>query len=324
MGGTAIVFGGAGFIGSHLLAWLSAVNKYARLVCADVRIPSIPVPGVSYRFADVREPIPFEIAPSVDAVFNLAAIHRTPGHRDAEYYDTNILGAVHVTRFARQAGAQALVFTSSIAVYGQDGARKTEVCRLEPQSAYGQSKLLAERLHMEWQQECSERRLLIVRPGAVFGSGENGNFTRLARALNNRTFFFPGRKNTVKACGDVDGLISAMVHMMAQPEHQITFNYCYPEEVTLARVCSAMCRVAGWPPPWAKVPAPIAIAAASCLQAADQVGLRTGINPARVRKLQKDTNVFPEALVKSGFDFNGGFEAAIARWYRQAPAGAFR
>ena len=40
--------------------------------------------------------------------------------------------------------------------------------------------MVAEKIHMIWQaRNQAERQLTIVRPGVVFGKGENGNFTRL-------------------------------------------------------------------------------------------------------------------------------------------------
>jgi hypothetical protein len=49
-----------------------------------------------------------------------------------------------------------------------------------------------------------------VRPGVVHGLAERGNFTR---ALKGRRFVYPGRTDTVKACGYVDDLISSMIQM---------------------------------------------------------------------------------------------------------------
>ena len=52
-----------------------------------------------------------------DIIVNLAAIHRTPGHPDYAYYETNILGAKNISDFAARYGVRRMVFTSSIAPY---------------------------------------------------------------------------------------------------------------------------------------------------------------------------------------------------------------
>ena len=53
----------------------------------------------------------------------------------------------------------------------------------------------------------NDRQLLIVRPGVVFGKGENGNFTRLYWAIRGHKFAYPGRKDTIKACIYVKELV---------------------------------------------------------------------------------------------------------------------
>ena len=59
-------------------------------------------------------------------VFNFAAVHRTPGHPDYAYFETNIKGAENVCNFATAHGINHIVFTSSIAPYGASEEQKTE------------------------------------------------------------------------------------------------------------------------------------------------------------------------------------------------------
>ena len=39
-----------------------------------------------------------------DLIINLAAIHRMPGHKDFEYFETNIKGAENICDFAEDKG----------------------------------------------------------------------------------------------------------------------------------------------------------------------------------------------------------------------------
>lgn len=48
-----------------------------------------------------------------------------------------------------------------------------------PNTPYGISKLVAEKIHEVWQAKDKSRELTIVRPGIVYGKGEHGNMTRL-------------------------------------------------------------------------------------------------------------------------------------------------
>ena len=101
---------------------------------------------------DIRKPIenlPFTPTED-DVIFNFAAVHRTPGHEDHEYFETNICGAKNVVAFAEKWNIKKIVFTSSIAPYGAAEELKKETTLPTPNTAYGISKLVAEKIHEKW------------------------------------------------------------------------------------------------------------------------------------------------------------------------------
>jgi nucleoside-diphosphate-sugar epimerase len=149
----AIVFGGAGFIGCHLLRRLDKERRYEKLFCIDVQKPRFVVPGVQYIDFDIRESIPDLCGAGPFEIFNLAAVHTTPGHDDWEYYWTNVKGATNICKFASDVDADYVLFTSTMMVYGPTEAPKDEDALLEPVNAYGRSKILAEDIHRLWQHE---------------------------------------------------------------------------------------------------------------------------------------------------------------------------
>jgi GlcNAc-P-P-Und epimerase len=203
----AVVFGGAGFIGTHLLRLLVSSGRYQRIVSVDIGEPRARIDGVEYLRHDVRNPIDAEIGRGNPAdIFNLAAIHVTPGHPEGDYYYTNVLGAVNVCRFATQTGSKNILFTSSISIYGPSEKALDEDAIPSPVTAYGRSKLSAEAIHQMWQSEAAGRRLTIVRPAVIYGLYERGNFTRLSGLLAKRAFVYPGRTDTIKSCGYVKDL----------------------------------------------------------------------------------------------------------------------
>ena len=315
----AVVFGGAGFIGSHLLAKLAASGEYERLVSADLKPPRIATQGVEYLSVDVCQPIPDDLCPGATEIYNFAAVHITPGHADWEYFWTNVRGATHIADYARRNQINRMVFTSSIAVYGATEAIKDENSPLEPDSAYGRSKLCAEEIQRVWQREDPEqRRLVIVRPAAIYGHTERANFTRLATLLNKGRFVYPGRTDTIKACGYVKDLVRSMGYMLERCQGIETYNFCHSVRYTTEEICAAFSHVAGYPRAWLKIPLAPMLFAGWLFEAASRAGLKTSINRARVLKLVRSTNIEPGRLKQSGFRYHFDLESSLTDWYQDA------
>jgi nucleoside-diphosphate-sugar epimerase len=308
---TIVVFGGAGFIGSHLLQELSQ-NENLRLISADIRAPKIEIPGVDYRQQDVRDISGFDVEGNIIRIYNLAAVHTTPGHPTHEYYETNIAGATQVTAFARGHDVKEIVFASSISVYGPSEARKSESSEPAPESAYGWSKLLAENIHRSWFEEDDSRRLIIVRPAVIFGPREGGNFTRLAKLLSKGFFVYPGRKDTIKACFYVGDLIEAMLFAQSQADRYILFNACYPDRYTIKQIVNAMRRVYFGKAHTFVIPKGFLSATAVVLRPLAIAGL--GIHPERILKLNRSTDIRPAWLEERGHAARNQLVCAIESW----------
>lgn len=308
--GTSIVFGGSGFIGTHLLCRLVAAGEQP--ISVDIREPKHPVSGVDYRRADVRDLGGFAVSCPVSTIYNLAAVHTTPGHPDHEYYETNVLGATEVTAFARRTAVAEIVFTSSISVYGPGEETKSETSPLAPVSPYGRSKMLAERIHRAWLDEGDDHRLVIVRPAVIFGPGEGGNFTRMAKLLKAGMFVYPGRRNTIKACFYVDDLLDAIMFARQSPDRFVLFNGCYPDRYTLEQIVEAF-RATHFPKARTfEIPLGVVMTAARTLRPISAMGL--GIHPDRVMKLVRSTDIMPGWLESHNASMRGRIAAALARW----------
>jgi len=214
-----------------------AVRGARDIVVVDIAAPpeDAMFAGSRYVYGDVRRPIDPALASGPALVVNLAAVHRTPGHADHEYFETNVTGAQNVVRFCEATGSRRLWFTSSISPYGPSEEPKSEDATPAPVSAYGKSKLEAETIHRAWVERGGGRRLIIARPAVVFGARENGNFTRLARAMRRGVFVYPGRTDTVKGCGYVADLVGSFFFMDGQPEDFILYPYLTDLESGLRR-----------------------------------------------------------------------------------------
>lgn len=326
-----IITGGTGFIGTHLTNLISEQHPEAKVWNLDIVKPGTPNPVVkdykpavkdgetlpsSFVECDVRRPIadlPF-MPTSEDVIFNFAAVHRTPGHEDKEYFETNIRGAEHVCDFAEKHGIRNIVFTSSIAPYGAAEELKEETTLPTPNTAYGISKLVAEKIHIAWQRGGTDRKLTIVRPGVVFGKGENGNFTRLYWGIKKHTFAYPGRKDTIKACVYVKELARFILWNVEKRETPFdVFNCTFEPAYTIEQIVHTMKKVTGLHQAVPYIPNALIMPAAV---GAQLVGSPMGICPARVKKLQISTNISGKKMKESGYQFKWTFEEAIADWFQ--------
>ncbi|WP_262528459.1 NAD-dependent epimerase/dehydratase family protein [Agrobacterium tumefaciens] len=312
---TILIFGGAGFVGTHLLRSLSEQNNFD-LVSVDKKDATSKIAGVTYIKHDVRDLSSFSIERNIARIYNLAAVHTTPGHPTHEYYDTNVSGALEITKFAERHNVPELVFTSSISVYGPAEDRKTEETTPRPESAYGYSKLLAEKVHEDWLRRApEERKLTVVRPAVVFGPGEGGNFTRLASLLKRGMFVYPGRKDTIKACIYISDLLGALEFARQQQQNYVLFNAAYPGRYTLEQIVETLIDKHF---PTAKtflVPRYLLTSAAKLLGSMDAFNL--GVHPDRVLKLVRSTDVYPNWLDRNGYPFPNSLPEVFDRWSRE-------
>lgn len=322
-----ILFGGSGFIGTHLIHLLlkECVRPGDVIYDLDLVMPGEEgvVPGivekndgVQYIRLDVRKPIDFEFVPTPeDVIFDLAAVHRTPGHPEEAYFETNIRGAENVTAFAEKYGIRKILFTSSIAPYGASEDLKTEETLPTPNTPYGISKLVAEKIHQIWQARDPARELTIVRPGIVYGKGEHGNMTRLYKGQKKGYFFYAGRKDTIKACIYVKELVRFFKYRMLDhsfPGAEI-YNCTYEPAYSIEEICDAMQKATGLHRHVPLVPAGLLLFAAGILGPIG--GKKVGIHPARVRKLMVSTNVCGRKLAATDYKFHYTLEESFRDWF---------
>jgi UDP-glucose 4-epimerase len=145
----AVVTGGAGFIGSHVVDALLARGDEVVVVdsLATGKRENVPAAAI-LNVLDVREPLdPLfqEVRP--EAVFHLAAQAnvRVSVERPEEDAEVNVLGTVRVLEAARPHGAQVVFSSTGGAIYGEcDGGPASESSPLRPVSPYGIAKLAGE------------------------------------------------------------------------------------------------------------------------------------------------------------------------------------
>ena len=249
-------------------------------------------------------------------IFNLAAVHRTPGHPDYEYFETNIRGAENVTYFAEKYGINKILFTSSIAPYGAAEDLKDETTLPTPNTPYGISKLVAEKIHQIWQVKDDKRELTIVRPGIVYGKGEHGNMTRLYKGMKGHYFMYTGRKDTIKASIYVKELVLFFKYRMMDNSFPGTdiYNCTFEPAYNIEQICETMKKATGLKYKVPLIPGGLLMTAATILGPIG--GKKVGIHPARVKKLMISTNISGKKLSECGYKFHYEFEETFRDWFK--------
>ena len=225
--GRALVTGGAGFVGSHLVdrlvddGWQVLVlddlssGKVSRLAGARRR-GAVSVHQIDLRAEELMGTVG-RFSPAV--VFHLAAqtsvaASMSDPRRDA---DINIVGTVNLLEASSRAEVNRFVFTSSVAVYGSEVALPArEVSPPRPESPYGISKKVAEDYLRFWRQERG-LEYAVIRPSNIYGprqdpSGEAGVVAIFSRACRDR------RRPTIFGSGTdtrdyvyVDDVVDALI-----------------------------------------------------------------------------------------------------------------
>ena len=289
-----VIFGGAGYIGTHLTRHLLNTRRFTHVHIADIQPSSLEgSPGVTTSITDVRKPLEIAHAPfSPDWVFNLAAVHREPGHAPHEYYETNLAGATNVCDYADVVGCDNVHFTSSISVYGPTHGATDETAAIRPTTPYGGSKYPAELIHQRWRQAKSGRRLFISRPGVLYGPDDPGNILRMIKAIQKGYFAFPGSSSIFKSYGYIFGFLDSIDYWMDSSEDHVVYNYSESPTEPLGELVSTIknhleCRAVVLPIPlWLLLPASKLIQAIA--------GLNNPVHPVRVRKPKLFWRVYTE------------------------------
>ncbi|MEX2326163.1 MAG: NAD(P)-dependent oxidoreductase [Pseudomonadales bacterium] len=324
------LFGGSGFIGQHFAKFLLEGGFADKVFLVDLKPPVGLILGDLYQKClfveqDLRKPIKPEPLPQQCALIcNFAAVHREPGHEPAEYYETNIAGAENVCAWAEHVGCNQILFTSSIAPYGPSEVEKDERALTAPVSAYGGSKLVAEKIHQLWRaKEPARRKLAIVRPGVVFGPYEGGNVSRLIKSVLGRYMVYTGNREVRKAgiyVKELSRIFAWALSRNRKGEPEILLNATMNPGPSVEEYVEAICEVAGvkrWIP---TVPFGLLYAAGAVIEVgAGLVRRETPINRVRLNKLVRANNIKPGYLIANGYKYQYNLTKAMADWQKDAP-----
>ena len=284
----AIVTGGAGFIGSHVVDALVAQGAEVAVVDSLVHGAKENVAtGAELHVRDIREPLDdlFD-AVRPEAVLHLAAQAdvRVSVARPVEDAEVNVLGTVRILEGARNHGAQVVFSSTGGAIYGDCTKSAPEDSPCEPLSPYGTAKLAAEE-YMRSYNRLYGTRHIALRYGNVYGPrqdphGEAGVVAiflgALARGEQARIFGDGSQTRDYVYVGDV-----ARATVAALGHEGGVFNVGTGRETSVAELYELCARVAGSDLPAEHAPARLGELQRSFLDptlAAETLGFRAMVD----------------------------------------------
>ena len=328
---TAIIFGGTGFIGTFFAEHLLKNLNFSKIYLFDHEDINIKFSefrqslvsknkNIIFVHGDVTKNIDWRPEEKIDLIANFAAVHREPGHEDKEYFECNLKGAKNVCKWAESVSCNNIIFTSSIAPYGPSETPKDETSIPVPTTAYGSSKLVAEKIHQIWHsKEKSMRKLLIVRPGVVFGPGEGGNVSRLIKAVIKRYFIYIGNRKTRKAGVYVKELCHAMSWVFTSKKMDddrfILFNMSMNPGPSIEEYIAAIAKIKGIKVFIPSLPKSILLFTATFIDMVLSIlKISHPFSPVRINKLSKSNNILPNYLIENGYEYKYSLEEAFKDW----------
>jgi dihydroflavonol-4-reductase len=170
----ALVTGGTGFTGSHLVRRLRQGGASVRTLVRDPsKCGDFGNTGVEIVAGDIRDAAAVDRAvEGMEAAFHLAAAYRTAGLPDSVYRDIHVTGTENVLSSCLRHGVRRVVHCSTVGVHGHiETPPATEESPFRPGDIYQVTKLEGERKAAAFGRE-SGLPITIIRPCAIYGPGD--------------------------------------------------------------------------------------------------------------------------------------------------------
>jgi UDP-glucose 4-epimerase len=229
-----IVFGGSGFLGSHVADALSDAGYRVRI------FDLVPSPYLradqEMVIGDLRDlKATVAAADGCSAAYNFAGLAdiNDAMNRPVDTVSLNVLGNVHALEAARLAGAKRFVFASTVYVYSESG------------SFYRASKQAAERfVEAYWERYGLE--YTILRYGSLYGrrsDARNGIYDLLNQALQRKSIHYGGSGDAMREYIHVTDAAKLSVKILAADfanRHMILTGHERMQVRNLLRMISEM------------------------------------------------------------------------------------
>jgi nucleoside-diphosphate-sugar epimerase len=251
-GGTVLVTGAGGFVGSHLALDLARDGILVRALDQHLeRVRGLESPGrFELHEGDVTDPTLLERAlEGVDTVYHLAAAHLGVSAGEAEFRRVNVDGLRTLIDRASSAGVRRFVHCSTVGVFGRiddPPADETTPCR--PDLVYERTKLAGEAVVLQAVRD-GGFPAVVLRPVWVYGPG-CPRTEKLFRTIGKGSFVVAGSGEGRRHCVYIRDMVRAF-RLAARADaalgQVIIVGDARP--VTVRELVDTIARIAGARPP---------------------------------------------------------------------------
>jgi UDP-glucose 4-epimerase len=313
----ALVTGGAGFIGSHIVEALidqgCAVTVLDNLSTGSESNLVGVENKINFIEGDIRDrQVLNRVAEGCDTIFHLAAVVSVPEtiERPVDSASINDMGTLFVLQAARQKGVRRVVFSSSCAVYGDDPQLpKDETINPVPSSPYAVQKLTGEH-YLRLGYELYGLETVSLRYFNVYGPRQDPSSPYsgvisifMNRAVNNQAPVIFGDGKQSRDFIYVDDVVKAnLMAATVAPAKGDIINIGTGSAIRIMQLWDMICDVSG-------------------------VAHRPRYEPARAGDIHESFANIDYARKRLGFEIEYPFENGLAltyKWYRQALRSADR
>lgn len=250
--------GATGFIGGHLLRSLLEAGAEVRcLTRAESLLRNLDGLDVEVVTGDLRDGGSLRSGlEGCEMVFHCAADYRLYSKNPEELYESNVEGTRNLLQAAAEAGAERVVYTSSVGALGlnPDGSpadEETPVTLEDMVGHYKRSKFLAERVADEWIEKGLP--IVVVNPSTPVGEGDlkpTATGQMIVDFLNRKT---PAYVDTGLNLVDVRDV--ALGHVRAAEKGRVGEKYILGNrDMSLLEIFQTLGGLTGLPAPKVRVP----------------------------------------------------------------------
>jgi len=248
----ALVTGGTGFIGYHLVKELSksGTNIFCAVRNKEKAQRLLNPFNVKFIYADItdKDSIKKDINTKINALFHCAGCVDNKNKKNL--YNINVLGTERMCELSIELGIDRMVYTSSVSVVsGNPEVLLVEDLPYKAGNPYGESKIEAEKITLKYR--LKGLKVAIFRPCMVYGENEPHLLKRLCWLAKHKLFPVVNGGSTKLHLVYVKNVVDAMIFSLKNDGFlKGTFFIADKEVLTVKEIANIMTHALNAPKPY--------------------------------------------------------------------------